>query len=69
MSSSQPEREPGSADEATLIDRLCDQFEAACKARQTPRIEDYLGHVAESARPALLRELMRIFAAILRKSE
>jgi|GEM_PF-1879498 len=34
------------------------QFEAVWKSQQVPRIEDYLGQVAESARPALLRELL-----------
>jgi serine/threonine-protein kinase len=54
----QAERPPNSADAALWIDRLCDQFEAVWKSQQVPRIEDYLGQVALSARPALLRELL-----------
>lgn len=45
-------------DDATWNDRLCDQFETAWKSQQAPRIEDYLVHTRESARPALLRELL-----------
>jgi len=36
----------------------CDRFEAAWKAGQRPRVEDYLAAVPEPERPALLRELI-----------
>ena len=40
------------------IDRICDQFEAALEAGEQPRIEDYVGQIAEPYRPALLRDLL-----------
>lgn len=58
MNSHRLEPELGSADEAASIDRLCDQFEAVWKARQVPRIEDYLRQVGEGPLPLLLRELL-----------
>jgi eukaryotic-like serine/threonine-protein kinase len=38
-----------------LIDGLCDRFEAEWRAGRRPRVEDYLGLVAERVRPHLLR--------------
>jgi tetratricopeptide (TPR) repeat protein len=40
------------------MDAICVRFEAAWKAGQRPRIEDFLDTVAEAERPALLRELL-----------
>jgi serine/threonine protein kinase len=40
--------------------RGCDQFEAQWQAGCRPVIEDYLKRVSEEARPALLRELLRL---------
>lgn len=37
---------------------ICDQFEAAWRAGQRPRIEDFLGDASKPGRPALLRELL-----------
>src|SRR5262249_37168204 len=45
-------------DLADQIDRVCDRYDAALAADQRPRIEDYLGDVAESAQSTLLRELL-----------
>jgi WD40 repeat protein len=39
------------------LERACDRFEAACRAGQRPRIEDYLAEMPEAGRPALLRDL------------
>src|SRR4051794_18434505 len=43
---------------ADQIDRICDRFDAAWSAGGRPRIEDYLGEAPDSARVALLRELL-----------
>ncbi len=40
------------------IDQICDRFEGAWRRGEAPRMEDYLGEVAEPDRPALLRELL-----------
>jgi WD40 repeat protein len=40
------------------LDASCDEFEAAWKAGQQPRIETFLGRVAGPERAALLRELL-----------
>jgi tRNA A-37 threonylcarbamoyl transferase component Bud32 len=40
------------------IDRICDQFESAWQAGGKPRLEDYLGAVAEAHRAALLHDLL-----------
>ncbi len=40
------------------IDQICDRFEGAWGRGEAPRLEDYLGAVAEPDRPALLRELL-----------
>jgi len=44
------------------IDEVCDRFEAAWKAGQQPRVEDYLDAEAGPAREALLQELLRVDA-------
>ena len=43
---------------ARQMERICDRFEAAWKAGQQPRIEDYLGEMPEPERPDLFRELL-----------
>src|SRR5947209_6787865 len=40
------------------IDQVCGRFEAAWESGDRPRVEDYLGAVAEQYRPALLRDLL-----------
>jgi serine/threonine-protein kinase len=47
-----------SPDEARQIDLACDRFEAAWKAGQRPRPEEYLGAAGEPERSALLRQLL-----------
>jgi serine/threonine-protein kinase len=42
------------------VDRLCDRFEAAWRARQNPRIETFFQQAPEAARSAALRELVAI---------
>src|SRR5262245_53253707 len=44
--------------EARRIDRVCDRFEAAWKAGQGPRLEDYLDACGEPQRSALLGQLL-----------
>jgi serine/threonine protein kinase len=45
---------------------VCDRFEADWRAGRSPRIESYLGAVAEAERPALRRELLRMEIELLR---
>ena len=42
------------------IDAICDRFEAAWKAGQRPRIEDYLCSLPEQARVSLFRQLLAV---------
>jgi WD40 repeat protein len=42
------------------IDEVCERFEAAWQAGQSPRIEDFLGDVEAAERDTLLRELLRV---------
>ncbi|HUQ71886.1 MAG TPA: serine/threonine-protein kinase, partial [Planctomycetaceae bacterium] len=44
------------------IDEVCDRFEAAWKAGQTPRMEDFLEATTGPEREMLLRELQRVDA-------
>jgi tetratricopeptide (TPR) repeat protein len=50
------------------VDHACDRFEAAWKAGQRPRIEDYLALAPELERPALLHELLWLEAAYRRQA-
>jgi PAS domain S-box-containing protein len=45
---------------ARQVDEICDCFEAAWKAKQPPRIEDYLRECVDEAKPVLLRELIEL---------
>ena len=40
------------------IDRICDRFEGAWEVGERPRIEDYLGQIAETYRLALICDLL-----------
>src|SRR5205085_9717070 len=42
------------------IDQVCEDFEHAWLAGQSPRIEDYLPRMHENTRPLLREELVRI---------
>ena len=42
------------------IDRICLEFEDRWQAKESPRIENYLGQVQDSERPQLLLELLRL---------
>jgi serine/threonine protein kinase/formylglycine-generating enzyme required for sulfatase activity len=53
-------RTPSSEVPPTFADSLCDRFEAACKAGENPRLEDYLAQTAEARRGRLLRELLAV---------
>ncbi len=46
--------------ERCRVDETCDRFEAAWRAGERPRIEDYLGDADGSAHVALLRELLAL---------
>jgi WD40 repeat protein/tetratricopeptide (TPR) repeat protein len=52
------------------VDKVCDQFEAAWQAKGSdgprPRIEDFLGDLAEPGRSMLVRELLRLELAYRR---
>src|SRR5262249_7261474 len=49
---------PVSLSEAWQIDQVCDRFEAAWKAGQRPRPEEYVGSAAEPMRSLLLRQVL-----------
>ena len=49
---------------AQRIDQLCDAFEAAWQAGESPRIETYLSECPESARDAALRQLIEADEAV-----
>jgi eukaryotic-like serine/threonine-protein kinase len=51
------------------IDRVCRQFEAAWKAGQRPKLEDYLAHTSEPQRSALREELSAIQTEFQRADE
>src|SRR5260370_41562044 len=40
------------------VDAACDRFEAACRAGQQPRIEDYLGDAGDDVRSVLQHQLI-----------
>jgi WD40 repeat protein/tRNA A-37 threonylcarbamoyl transferase component Bud32 len=42
------------------VDEACDRFEAAWRAGDRPRIEDFLGGTDDSGRPTLLRHLLAV---------
>src|SRR4051812_6094634 len=56
-------RAPLSSAMVECIEEVCDRFEAAWKAGQGPRIEDFLGDTPEPGRSALLRELIVVEVA------
>jgi FHA domain-containing protein len=49
---------PAGSGDVREIDRICDQFEAACKSGGSPRLEDYVGRGAPLLRRDLLRHLL-----------
>src|SRR5438067_991758 len=50
-----------------VMEDVCDRAEAAWKEGGRPEIEDALGEVPEAARPALLRSLLVLELAYLRR--
>ena len=56
--SRQAERTALPLDVLDQIDRICDRFEATWQAGERPRIEDFLGQVADTYRAFLLRDLL-----------
>ena len=42
------------------VDAICQRFEGACRAGQTPSIDDYLGEAKGDERATLLKELIRL---------
>jgi serine/threonine-protein kinase len=55
---SQNAKAPDPESAATLIDRVCDQFEQAWRDGQHPNVDDYLDSVAEPLRSRLFEELL-----------
>ncbi len=51
--------------QSDLIDEACDQFEAAMREGQQPRIEDFLAKFADLDRNALLQELIALEVELL----
>src|SRR5262245_27109714 len=43
---------------ARQIDRICDRFEREWQSGRRPPLEEFLGGVADSVRPVLLRQLL-----------
>jgi serine/threonine-protein kinase len=56
----EPAREPLPLDVVRLIDGLCNQYEAGCRAGTPPALADLVRQAPEEARPALLRQLLPI---------
>lgn len=52
----------------TVVDRLCDEFEAAWRAGQRPRIEDFLDRVSGSMADSLFHELLELELQCRRKA-
>ena len=50
------------------VDEVCDRFEQAWRNGERPRIEDYLGLVAEAERHDLLRELILVEAELRKQA-
>ncbi len=60
MSTARPPAEPLALDLARQVDQVCDRFEDDWLAGLRPRIEEYRDSLPEPARPALVRELLRV---------
>ena len=45
---------------SSLIDAVCDEFERAWAAGESPRIEDYMNRAGEEARVTTFRELLNV---------
>jgi hypothetical protein len=54
------DKEPLPLGAVRSIDQLCDRFEAALKARQSPQIEEFLSLADEAHRSALLEALLEV---------
>jgi serine/threonine protein kinase len=52
-----------------LLEQACDRFEAACRAGQRPRVEDYLGAMPAAGRATLERELRALERAYDRRGD
>jgi serine/threonine protein kinase len=59
---------PGSLSTQLRVDQVCLCFEAAYKAGQQPRLEDYLSETPQPERWVLLRELLKVELAYRRRS-
>jgi hypothetical protein len=59
--------EPLSADALLRLGQVCDRFEGAWRADNTPRLEDFLGEATGLERAELLRELLHIEVAWRRR--
>lgn len=52
--------EPESVHAGTIVDSICDRFEAAWRAGKDPRAEEFLSAVSASLAPRLLEELLAV---------
>src|SRR5262249_27333595 len=69
-STTRPDRTGPPLDVLDRIDRICDQFEAAWAAGEMPRIEDYVGQIADWHRADLFVALLAAdFEARRRRGE
>ena len=55
--------------QSDLIDRVCDQFEAAIREGRRPRIEDFLSSFPELNQQTLLKELVGLELDLLRRND
>lgn len=60
MSSTEPGSLPTGMTRVRRFDRVCDEFEAAWRAGETPQLEDFLARVAEDLSPELFGELLAL---------
>jgi serine/threonine protein kinase len=69
MNEQSPSQETLPPSQVQRIDQVCDRFEAAWKAGQRPRIEDYLSTAEEPARSILIRELIELDITYRRQAQ
>lgn len=58
--------EPESVHAETIVDSICDRFEAAWRSGQRPRAEEFLSMVSASMAPRLLEELLAVEVSLRR---
>jgi hypothetical protein len=68
MSEPPPPTDSPSVTELGRVVEACEHFEDEWRAGRRPRVEDFLGRVAGPARPALVRDLLRLDLEYRRKA-